>query len=247
MTFGPIKPKKVADAVLEQLRGRLEDGSIGPGDQLPSERELAEQMRVSRPVVREAINLLVGQGLLEIRSRCGVFVRAAGSAGLSDPLTNLIGDSLDRMIELLEVRRTLESQTAAFAAEYASPRDIDDLATLLEEFERAHRQQASIEGSDARFHGRVAQAAGNTVLMHLLAPLQQTLARCSGTVAARFRNSDLYGETILRQHRAIFEAIRGHDPEAARVRMQEHLDFVMRELRYHSRKAGDLPMQRAAS
>ena len=75
MTFGPIKPKKVAEAVIEQLRARLEDGSLAPSDRLPSERELAEQMRVSRPVVREATNMLVGQGLLEIRPRRGVFVR----------------------------------------------------------------------------------------------------------------------------------------------------------------------------
>lgn len=247
MSFGPIKPKKVADAVFEQLRNRLEDGSLGPGDRLPSERELADQMRVSRPVVREAINMLVGQGLLEIRARRGVFVRAAVSADLGDPLTKLIGDSLDRLIELLEVRRILESHTAAFAAEYASPRDIDDLAMLIEEFERLHRQHASIEAADARFHGRIAQAAGNTVLMHLVFTLHAALIRCSESVAARFRGSELYRETVLRQHRAIFEAIRAHDAEAARTRMQEHLEFVMRELRYHSRKSGEIPAQRAAS
>jgi len=139
MSFGPIKPKKVADAVFEQLRTRLEDGSLGPGDRLPSERELAEQMRVSRPVVREAINMLVGQGLLEIRARRGVFVRAAATPGWGDPLTNLIGESIDRLIELLDVRRILESQTAALAAEFASPRDIDDLAAIIDEFERVHR------------------------------------------------------------------------------------------------------------
>lgn len=247
MSFGPIKPKKVADAVFEQLRARLEDGSLAPGDRLPSERELAEQMRVSRPVVREAINMLVGQGLLEIRSRRGVFVHAAASPGLGDPLTNLIGDSLDRLIELLEVRRMLESQTAALAAEFASPRDIEDLAALIAEFERVHRERGLGEGTDARFHGRIAQAAGNTVLMHLMATLHKALTRSSLNVASRFRASDLYRETILQQHRAIFDAIRAHDPDAARVRMQEHLDYVMRELRHHLRRGGEFVEQRAAS
>jgi GntR family transcriptional repressor for pyruvate dehydrogenase complex len=247
MSFGPIKPKKVADAVFEQLRARLEDGSLAPGDRLPSERELAEQMRVSRPVVREAINMLVGQGLLEIRSRRGVFVRAAAAPGLGDPLTNLIGDSLDRLIELLEVRRMLESQTAALAAEFASPRDIEDLAALIAEFERVHRDRSLGEGTDARFHGRIAQAAGNTVLMHLMATLHKALTRSSLNVASRFQASDLYRETILQQHRGIFEAIRGHDPLAARARMQEHLDYVMRELRYHVRRGSEPMEQRAAS
>jgi GntR family transcriptional repressor for pyruvate dehydrogenase complex len=246
MTFGPIKPKKVAEAVIEQLRARLEDGSLAPSDRLPSERELAEQMRVSRPVVREATNMLVGQGLLEIRPRRGVFVRAAGTPGLGDPLANLIGDSLERLIELLEVRRTLESQTAALAAEFATQRDIEDLAALMDEFERVHREHSTGEGTDARFHGRIAQAAGNTVLMHLMATLHRALTRCSLTIASRFKSSDLYRETILRQHRAIFEAICAHDPDAARARMEEHLDYVMRELRYHGRR-GEAEPQRAAS
>ena len=246
MSFGPIKPKKVADAVFEQLRTRLEDGSLGPGDRLPSERELAEQMRVSRPVVREAINMLVGQGLLEIRARRGVFVRAAATPGWGDPLTNLIGESIDRLIELLDVRRILESQTAALAAEFASPRDVDDLAAIIDEFERVHRHHETGESTDARFHGRIAQAAGNTVLMHLMATLHKAMTRSSLAVASRFQASELYRETILRQHRAIFEAIRAHDPEAARARMQEHLDYVMRELRHHSRK-GEMTAQRAAS
>ena len=247
MSFGPIKPKKVADAVLEQLRARLEDGSLAPGDRLPSERELAEQMRVSRPVVREAINMLVGQGLLEIRPRRGVFVRAASAAALCDPLTNLIGDSLERLIELLEVRRMLESQTAALAAEFASPRDIEELAAAIGDSERAHRDRSPGEGIDARFHGRIAQAAGNTVLMHLLMTLHTAMTRSSLIVAARFQASDLYRETILQQRRGIFEAIRSHDPEAARVRMQEHLDYIMRELRHHLRRAVDPVEQRAAS
>lgn len=247
MTFGPIRPKKVAEAVLEQLRMRLEDGSLAPGDRLPSERELAEQMRVSRPVVREATNMLVGQGLLEIRARRGVFVRAAALPGWGDPLTNLIGDNMERLIELLEVRRILEAQTAALAAEFATPADIDDLAQIMDEFERVHRQHETGEATDARFHARIARAAGNTVLMHLMATLHKAMTRSSHTVASRFQTSELYRETILRQHRAIFDAIRAHEPEAARARMQEHLDYVMRELRHYSRKGGEAAPQRAAS
>lgn len=247
MPFSPIKPKKVADAVVEQLRTRLEDGSLGPGDRLPSERELVGQMRVSRPVVREAINMLVGQGLLEIRARQGVYVRAAMSPGWGDPLTNLIGDSIDRLVELLEVRRILESQSAALAAEFATPRDIDDLALIMEELEQAHRRPVTGAGTDPRFHARIAQAAGSTVLMHLVATLHEATTASSLAVTSRFQASDLYRETNLRQHRAVFEAIRVHDPEAARARMQEHLDYVIRELRHHSRKSGDLVPQRAAS
>ncbi len=115
----------------------------------------------------------------------------------------------------------------------------------MTEFERVHLDHAIGEGTDARFHGRIAQAAGNTVLMHLMATLHKALTRCSLNVAARFQASDLYRETILQQHRALFEAIRAHDPEAARARMQEHLDYVVRELRYHARRAPEPMAQRA--
>jgi len=246
MTFGPIKPKKVADAVVDQLRARLEGGGLAPGDRLPSERELAEQMRVSRPVVREAINMLVGQGLLEIRPRRGVFVRSAVMPGPGDALVNLIGDSVERLIELLEIRRVLEAQTAALAAEFATPRDIEDLAAIMAEYERVHREGGVDGDIDGRFHGRIAQAAGNTVLMHLVAMLHGALSRVFATAASRFKASDLYRETVLRQHRALFEAICAHDPEAARARMQEHVDYIIRELRYHSRR-GEAEPRRAAS
>lgn len=246
MSFGPITPKKVAEAVFDQLRARLGDGTLAPGDRLPSERELAAQMRVSRPVIREAINMLVGQGLLEIRPRRGVFARAATAPELGDPLARLIGDSVDRLIELLEVRRTLESETAALAAEFATPQDLDELSAAMDEFERAHRQRLDTEGIDERFHARVAQAAGNTVLLHLLATLHRAFLRRAQTAAAKFRGSDIYRETILRQHRAIFEAIRAHDPASARARMQEHLDYITRELRYHARRS-EMSVRRAAS
>lgn len=246
MPFGPIKPRKVGDAVFEQLRSRLEDGSLGPGDRLPSERELVEQMRVSRPVVREAINMLVGQGLLEIRARQGVYVRAAASPGWVDPLTNLIGDSLDRLVELLEVRRLLESQAAALAAEFATPRDVDDLEIILGALERAPRRPETGAATAARFHARIAQAAGNTVAMHVMAALHEAMVGALA-VASPSGPSELYRRTVLRHYRAILDAIRAHDPEAACTRMQEHIDYVIRELRHQRRKAGDPAPQRAAS
>ncbi|MFQ5784917.1 MAG: FadR/GntR family transcriptional regulator [Alphaproteobacteria bacterium] len=239
MTFGPIKPKKVVDVVFERLRERIDDGTLVPGDRLPSERALAKQMQVSRPVVREALNLLVGQGLLEIRPRQGVFVRIAGTAALGSPLVNLIGDSLERATELLEVRRELETYTVSLAAEFATSRDIEDLAAIIAELERVHRERKTGEEVDARFHCRIAQAAGSTVLTHLMATLHDALAKAALVVASRLNASRHYRDTIFSQHCAIFEAIREHAPERARQRMREHLDFVIRELRYYTRKNAD--------
>ncbi len=84
--------------------------------------------------------------------------------------------------------------------------------------------------------GRIVQAAGNTVLTHLMATLHGALTRTSLMVATRLNASDHYRDTIFRQHCAIFEAVRDHAPERARVAMREHLEFVIRELRYYTRK-----------
>lgn len=236
MNFGPIEPKKVVDTVIERLRGRIEEGTLAPGDRLPSERALAEQMRVSRPVVREAINMLAGQGLLNIRPRRGVFVCVAATPALGDPLVNLIGDSLERAIEILDVRRELETHTASLAAEFATADDIDDLAAIIAQLERDHRERSTGEEADARFHCRIAQAAGNTVLTHIMAALHGVLTKTSLMIASRLNASDHYRDTIFRQHLAIFDAIRDHAPAPARQAMSEHLDFVIRELRYYTRK-----------
>lgn len=236
MNFGPIEPKKMVDTVFERLRGHIEEGTLAPGDRLPSERTLAEQMRVSRPVVREAINMLAGQGLLTIRARRGVFVSVAAPPALGDPLASLIGDSLDRVIEILDVRRELETHTASLAAEFATAKDIDDLAVIIDQLGRDHGERSTGEEADARFHCRIAQAASNTVLTHIMAALHGALTKTSLMIASRLNASDHYRDTIFRQHLAIFDAIRNHAPAEARQAMGEHLDFVIRELRYYTRK-----------
>src|SRR3546814_21181782 len=115
----------------------------------------------------------------------------------------------------------LGSQTAALSAEFASPRDIEELAAVIGELDRAHRDRGPGEGTDARSHGRIAQAAGNTVLMHLMMTLHTVLTRSSLTVAARFQASVLYRENILQKRRGIFHAIRRTDCEAPRASMQK--------------------------
>ncbi|MEX2648094.1 MAG: FadR/GntR family transcriptional regulator [Alphaproteobacteria bacterium] len=236
--FEPVRPKRVSEAIYEQLRARLADGGLAPGARLASERTIALQMGVSRPMVREAINQLAAQGLLEIRPRRGAFVATAASPALGDPFAKLIGEGFDRVIELLEVRRELETRSAELAAEFATARDLADLAAIVAELERDHGRRLTGEEADTRFHVRIAQAAGNTVLTHLMATLHGAMRRTSLMVAQRLHASDRYRDTILAQHRAIHDAIRARDPAAARARMAEHLDFVVRELRYHRRKHG---------
>jgi len=226
-------------AAFERLRDGITGGKWAPGERLPSERALAQHLAISRPALREAVKRLEGEGLLEIRPRRGLFVRAASTDGLGDSFARLIGTNFDRVNELLDLRRVLEHRSAYLAAEYAGPSDIAELAEIFTEIERDLRDGGTGEDADVRFHCAIAKAAGNTVLTHLMAALHGALARASRLLASRLMDSGHYRDGMFELHRRIFEAIRSHQPKAAAEAMDAHFDFVLREFSQYRGRAGD--------
>jgi GntR family transcriptional repressor for pyruvate dehydrogenase complex len=235
--IGAIRPT-VSSATYQGLREGIAAGRFAPGSRLPSERDLAQRMGVSRPAVREAIRLLVGQGLIEIRPRRGVFVRAAAEGGLGDAFSQLIGTDFDRVMELLEVRRALETRSAALAAQYATPADLAGLAAIYADLGHDREQRATGDDADVRFHCAIAAAAGNTVLTHLMATLHGALVRAARLLASRLMDSEHYREEMFALHSRIYEAIRARRPKAAAAAMDAHFAFVQRELTHYRRKRG---------
>jgi GntR family transcriptional repressor for pyruvate dehydrogenase complex len=229
-----LKPQNVFAHLKEGVLG----GRWGPGARLPSERALAEELGASRPSVREALRELSGEGLIEIRPRRGIFVKAAGAEPLGDPFARLIGSDFDRVNELLDLRRVLERRAAALAAEFATPADLAALDDAYRAIEREIGAGGTAEAADARFHCTIATAAGNTVLTHLMTTLHGALARASRLLASRLMVSDHYMAGMAERHAAVYEAIRAHDAKAAAAAMDAHFDFVARELAQYRRKAG---------
>ncbi len=229
----------LGEAVFERLREGISGGKWAPGERLPSERALARHLAISRPALREAVKRLEGEGLIDVRPRRGLFVRAASTDGLGDSFERLIGTDFDRVNELLDLRRVLEHRSAYLAAEFAGPGDITDLAAIFADLERDVAAGGTGEEPDVRFHCAIAKAAGNTVLTHLMATLHGALAKASRLLASRLMESGHYRDGMFELHARIFDAIRAHDPKAAAQAMDAHFDFVLREFSQYRTRAGE--------
>jgi len=225
MTFKPIKPKKISTQIAEQIRSSILAGEFGPGDKLPPERELSELFGVSRPSVREALNMLAASGLVESYQGGGTVVKSLveTSAG---PLSDLIKVEGERALDVIEVRKGMESWTAYYAAQRALPDDIRKLEVILENMERNLESLKSSEDFDANFHILVARATHNVVWLHLMQTIFDAMKEFQRGVWRAVYLTEEDHRTLYNHHKAVFEAIRDREPERAREVMLEHLTFA---------------------
>ena len=215
---------KLADKVADLMLERILSGELQVGDRLPSERELGEQFGVSRTVIREAVRGLLTKGVLEVRAGSGLRVAAVGSATVSESMNLYVrGQSLD-FERVHEVRRLLEVHIAGLAAERASDEDIERLATVHEKMQAAIDDFEVAAGYDLEFHRAIARATQNElyrVLMDSIGRAQLDIRRATLGLAGT-------GPLTIKQHGAIYAAIRARHPERARSAMRRHLDQVKR-------------------
>lgn len=226
----PPRPRPLKDQVVGELR-RLIELHLQPGDQLMSERELSEQLKVSRGTVREAIQFLQALGLVEIRHGSGTFVRAehSGREELRTQWRRWTLRHADRIHELLEIRRGLESFAAELAAERLAGPGVETMSAALAQMAAAAGlgDVAAAVEADALFHHGLCEASGNPTLVEL------DDALCKQLVPERAATWDLPGRATrsLEEHRAIFDAVRGRQGESARASVIAHLTSVERDLR----------------
>lgn len=226
MQFKPIKPKKVSDQIAEQIRSSILAGEFKPGDKLPPERELAEMFGVSRPSVREALNLLSASGLIESYQGGGTVVRSLMEPATGNPLSGLIRAERERALDVIEVRKGMESWTAFYAATRALPEDIRRLGQVVAGMERNLGERASSEDLDANFHILIARATHNVVWLHLMQTIFDAMKEFQQGVWRAVYLTEEDQRTLLDHHRAVFEAIRDRKPEEARDAMLRHLTFA---------------------
>jgi GntR family transcriptional regulator, transcriptional repressor for pyruvate dehydrogenase complex len=225
----PLRAQPLKEQVLEQLRALLDGGALKPGDQLPSERELSEELAVSRGTVREAVQFLGALGLVEIRHGQGTFVRATlANREVHDEWRAWTLRNSGRIRDLLEVRRGLESFAAELAAQRRAEAELRSLEETLEGMATAIRSGdvTALVQSDVNFHHGLCAAAGNPALVELADVLGQRL------LPERAAAWDVPGrpERSLEEHTAIFKAVTSGDATAARAALIAHLDSVERDL-----------------
>jgi GntR family transcriptional repressor for pyruvate dehydrogenase complex len=226
MNFKPIKPKKIATQIAEQIRTSILAGEFTPGEKLPPERELAELFGVSRPSVREALNTLAAAGMVESYQGGGTVVKSLVEITSGPPLSELIKVERERALDVIEVRKCMEGWTAYYAAQRALPEDIRKLAAVVEGMERNLVGMQPSEDLDANFHVIVAKSTHNIVWLHLMQSIFDAMKEFQKSV---WRAVYLTGDDqrmLFEHHRAIFEAIRDRDPEEAQRRMLAHLNFA---------------------
>jgi GntR family transcriptional regulator, transcriptional repressor for pyruvate dehydrogenase complex len=225
--FKPVQPKKISDQVFEQLRDMIFRGQLKPLDQLPPERELAEQMGVSRPTVRNAVSRLVSLGLVEQRQGQGTFVANHHDGGERNPLGLMIKGQALSLNELLEVRLGLECNSAVLAARRANEEDIVLLEKSLAQMHSQIRAGGLGSGEDVYFHMRIAYATKNPLQVQLMKHFYDYMA-----VGIHENLQILYQDLVNvdlvhSQHERVLVAIKAHDTHAAFDYMRSHINFVI--------------------
>jgi GntR family transcriptional repressor for pyruvate dehydrogenase complex len=214
--------ERLSDRLAALLAAQLDRGGLKPGEKLPSEQQLAEAHGVSRTVVREAVHQLKSRGLLVSRQGSGVYVAAleANKPLAFDPR---VLESVEAVVHVVEVRRVLEGEIAALAAERATRTQIAGLKRALAEIDRAEAEGRDGVAEDLAFHRAIGEATGNPQFSRLLGFLEQYLRegmRITRGNEARRRD---FMQQVRDEHRAIVDAIAAHDPTAARKRATQHI------------------------
>jgi len=228
MKFTPIKPKKVSTQIAEQIRTSVLAGEFNPGEKLPPERELAEMFGVSRPSVREALNILSSSGLVETYQGGGTVVRSLVESVAGTPLSELIRIDGDRAMDVIEVRKGMESWTAWYAASRALPEDVRRLEVVVEGMAKNLEELKQSEDLDANFHTLIARATHNVVWFHMMQSIFDAMQEFQRDVWRAVYLTAEDQKLLYLHHLHIYEMIRDRNPEGARDAMMEHLSFAQK-------------------
>jgi len=225
----PLAPDRLSDRLAALLTARIDSGELRPNDRLPTEVQLAEAHGVSRTVVREAVSRLKSQGLLLSRQGSGVYVAATAH---SKPLAFDPGvlASLKSVVQVVEVRRALEGEVAALAAERASRADVAAIRRSLRAIDDAVKAGGDGVDEDLAFHRTIAEATGNPQFTLLLGFLEQYLRDAMRVTRGNEALSATFMQAVREEHRAIADAIAEHDAPAARAAATRHMQHASQRL-----------------
>jgi GntR family transcriptional repressor for pyruvate dehydrogenase complex len=228
MPFRKVAPEKLSQSVVRQVEELILRGILRPGERLPSERDLAEKLGVSRPSLREAISELAEAGLLTSKAGSGVFVAEVLGSAFSPALVRLFATHEEAVFDYIAFRRDMEGLAAERAARLGSETDLRVIDTIFHKMEAAYQKRDPTNEAqlDAAFHMAIIEAGHNVIMLHMLRSMFDLLR--DGVFYNRqvmFRNRTTR-EQLLDQHRAMNDAVQSRDPDAAREAVAAHLNYV---------------------
>ena len=228
MPFHKVRPEKLSQTVIRQIELLILRGILRPGERLPSERELAERMDVSRPSLREAIGDLQERGLLIARPNAGIYVAEVLGGAFAPALVDLFARHDEAVFDYIAFRRDMEGLAAERAARLASDTDLMVINAIFTKMEAAHgkRDPSDEAGLDAEFHMAIIEASHNVVMLHMMRSMFDLLRQGVFYNRQMMFKARTTREALLDQHRAINAALQARNPAAARHAVEDHLTYV---------------------
>lgn len=221
-----ISRRKASELILEELQAMIRDGQFSPGDRLPPEAELARMFGVSRAPVREALSVLEAAGIIDCRQGGGNYVRPVSGFSLLEPVVLKVMD-YQQVLYLLEVRQILETEASALAARRRDEEDLANIEKALQEFQRVTENEKAVgEEEDFAFHRAVVEAAHNPVLVRIVDDISDLYRKCLAITLAKNVGLRRKREQVLKEHTAIFEAIKEGEANLASAQANVHLEKV---------------------
>lgn len=228
MPFQKIQSEKLSQSVVRQIELLILRGILRPGERLPSERELADKLGVSRPSLRDAVAELQERGLLTTRAGAGIFVADVLGSAFSESLVQLFASHEEAVFDYVSFRRDMEAMAAERAARFGSDTDLKVIDTIFRKMEAAHskRNPADEARLDAEFHLSIIEASHNVIMLHMMRAMFELLREGVFYNRQMMFKQRTTREMLLDQHRAINKGIQARDPAAARAAVEAHLTYV---------------------
>lgn len=228
MKLEPIEvTERLYVRVAKRIAQLIERGEVEPGQKLPSERDLADMLKVSRPTIREAMIALEVAGVIEVRTGSGIYVKEGQEGSL-----NLVKSEGIGPFDIFELRLMVEPEAAALAATRMTDAQLDQLRDLMQQM-REQAQSASLEDIDQQFHIHIARSTENAAIVGTVEWLWRL--RGQSEMSAGFHRTILDEGVfpVIDEHDAVVEAITSRNPEAARQAMRDHLEAATQAAAQH--------------
>ena len=223
--FSPIKNTKVYEQVMDQIKEMIDNGVLKKGDKLPSERDLVEELQVSRASIREALRALEVIGLIECRQGEGNFIKSSFQDNLFEPLSIMYMLEGTNPGDILELRKIMEVEAAGLAAKRITDEQLAELKEIMERFENCKDEELNAM-IDKELHYKIAECSGNVLIFNILRTVSLLVDDFIKDARRLIIADQDKKKMLLLQHKDMYLAIEMHSSVAARKAMRQHLDYT---------------------
>lgn len=222
--FSPIRSTKVYEQVIDQIKDMIDKGTLKKGDKLPSERDLVQQLEVSRASIREALRALEVIGLIECRQGQGNYIKANFQDNLFEPLSIMFMLEGSKPDDIWELRKIMEVEAAGLASKRITREQLDELREIVESFMNCKDEDIDAK-IDNEFHYKIAECSGNILIYNILRTVSTLVDHFIKDARKLILAHEGNKEILFQQHKEIYLAMEKHSSADARKAMREHLDF----------------------